>query len=178
MKTKLLIVLAAVAVLFTACNKEDLDLGKNQMMYNGVKYDINGLYSSNGPMYFTMAETPSENDNVQPAIRFENEGYTENGLNKTFDLTQGPFEDGFCMCIYNNEDPSKNLYFFNNHGGWHYHFGENAESGQENTPFTSSTLEITKNDNEFTYILKDGVLKNGNTFEINIYVPKEEFYRK
>jgi len=174
MKTKLIIALAAVAMIFTACKKENPELGKNQMMYNGVKYDVVTGYSTNTAMYWTYATPVLESDTIQPPVYFENEGYVPDGLNKTFDLTQGPFENGFCMWINNNEDPSKSLYFYNNFGNWQYIFGES----QEGTPFTSGTLKITKDENEFTYILKDGVLKNGDTFEVNIYVPKEEFYMK
>lgn len=166
--------LAAVAMLFTACGKDNNnpELGKNQMIYNGVVYDIESGYGSNGPMYFTYANTLMESDTIPPVVRFENEGYTE-GLNKTFDLTEGPFENGFCMWIYNNEDPSKNLYYFNNFSGWAYHFGEDWEDEVQGTPFESGTLEVKLNDTEFTYVLEGGKLNNGDTFEINIYVPIE-----
>jgi PBP1b-binding outer membrane lipoprotein LpoB len=39
MKTKLIIVLAAVAMLFTSCGK-DKDPGKNTVTYDGVTYEV------------------------------------------------------------------------------------------------------------------------------------------
>jgi len=175
MKTKLIIALAAVAMIFTACKKEEIVIDKNQMIYNGVKYDIESSYGTHNSMYGASAFQLTESDDIQPAILFQTEGYIEDieGLNKTFDLTQADV-DVPPLWIYNYEDPSKNLYY----GGQSYRFGEDLDNFQEGTPFTSGTLEITKDDDKFTYILKDGVLKNGDTFEVNIYVPKEEFYRK
>ena len=188
MKTRILFVLAAAAMLFTACGKDEdtnqndnnngnnepqeVVLEKNQLIYNGMKYNIESGYGSNGAMYFTYGNTLMESDTIPPVIGFQNEGYIE-GLNKTFDLTKGPFEDGFCMWIYNNEDPSKNLYFFNNFGGWAYHFGEEWEEETQGTPFESGTLEVKINDTEFSYVLEGGKLKNGDTFEIYIYAPLE-----
>ena len=82
MKAKLLIVLAAVAMLFSACNKDnELQLENNTLVYDGVTYQLQSeaILESEGTYlsYFAWGD----NDlGLQGHI---------DGLNKTFDLTKG-----------------------------------------------------------------------------------------
>ena len=81
MKAKLIIVLAALAMLFTACKKDkDVQLDNNTLIYDGVTYQLQSeaILESEGT-YLSYFATSNNDLDFQGHI---------DGLNKTFDLTQ------------------------------------------------------------------------------------------
>jgi len=170
MKTKLLIVLAAVAMLFTACGKEkEPTAGKNQMVYNGTVYDVTSSYDSNGVMYFYDCAPVTENEEDTPKFYFMGEGYVES-LNTSIDLTRGVIEDltGYWIVLDWNDGSNSSFWAANQNCTLG---GSIDGSDYDGEPlFKSGTMTFTKDDTAFTYRLK-GVLVNDDTIDINLYVP-------
>ena len=161
MKAKLIIVLAAVALLFTACRKDnELQLENNTLVYDGVTYQLQSeaILESEGTYlsYFAYGD----ND-----LNFQ--GHID-GLNKTFDLTKGQ-DFMFDQYLYINQFPI-NLTWYD----------VNSISGQigekyytEESIFSTGTFSNTYNDSGVTCEL-NGTLKNGKTLAYKIFVPKNE----
>ena len=164
MKTRFLLVLAAVAMLFTACNKDkETPLENNTLVYDGVTYQLqsSAILESEGT-YLSYFAYINENDNFQGHI---------DGLNKNFDLTKGQnFMFDFYMFI---NQTAINLTFYD----------ENSISGQigdkqygGESIFSEGTFTNTYNDSGVTCEL-NGTLKNGKKLAYKVFVPESEIQR-
>ena len=171
MKAKLIIVLAAVAMLFTACGKEDNpgtgETGKNELIYNGVKYELESHgYGQNGAFNFN-ARTHVDDISQIADIDLFGGGMIE-GTSQTFDLTQGPLSGiaGYTITVDFHVDGGKSFRANNIYGAWD---GEVGGSYLENTTiFKSGTLTVTIKNDTFNLVLK-GVLKNDDNVELYLY---------
>ena len=163
MKAKLLIVLAAVAMFFTACGKDedtDVQLENNTLVYDGVTYQLQSeaILESEGTYLSFFAR--SNND-------LDLQGHID-GLNKTFDLTKGQ-DFMFDQYMTINQTPiSLNWYDANSIGG---QIGETYYT--EESIFSEGTFKNTYNDSGVTCELA-GTLKNGKTLAYKVFVPKNE----
>ena len=170
MKTNLIIVLAAVAMLFTACKKDpEPELGNNQLIYNGVVYDLTSFYEPDTYMFYYGADAVTENETDVPKFSFFADGYYE-ALNTTFDLTQpiiGEMSAGYCIVLTWNDQSHPD---FNANNGYGNMNGGLGDEDITDTPFKSGTITFTKDDTAFT-VLIEGVLKNGDTIAMKLYVP-------
>ena len=170
MRTKLIIVLAAVAMLFTACKKDpEPELGNNQLIYNGVVYDLTSFYEPDTYMFYYGAEAVTKNETDIPKFTFNADGYYET-LNTSFDLTQGPIEvmtSGYWITLTWNDQSHPDFSAGNGNGYMNGSFGDEYDIA---TPFKSGTITFTKDDTAFT-VLIEGVLKNGDTIAMKLYVP-------
>lgn len=161
MKAKVLIALAAVAMLFTACRKDnEPQLENNTLVYDGVTYQLQSeaILESEGT-YLSYFAWGDNNLDLQGHI---------DGLNKTFDLTKGQ-DFMFDQYMTINQTPIS-LYWYdvNSIGG---HIGETQYS--EESIFSTGTFKNTYNDNGVTCEL-NGTLKNGKTLAYKVFVPKNE----
>lgn len=164
MKTKLLIALAAVAMLFTACNKDrETPLENNTLVYDGVTYQLqsSAILESEGT-YLSYFANINDNDNFQGHI---------DGLNKTFDLTQ-PQDFMFDIYMYINQTPI-NLTFYdaNSING---QIGDTQYSGE--SIFSEGTFTNTYNNSGVTCELH-GTLKNGKKLAYKVFVPENEIQK-
>ena len=171
MKAKLIIVLAAVAMLFTACGKDkDPEVGNNQLIYNGVIYNLTSYYDPDYAMFYYGADAITENDTDLPKFSFVADGYYET-MNTTFDLTQGPIEEmssGYWISMTWNDQSHPDFYAGNGNGTMVCGFdGVDYENA---SPFKSGTITFTKDDSAFT-VLITGVLMNDDTMTMKLYVP-------
>lgn len=170
MKTKLFIALAALALLFTACGKEkETEAGNNQMIYNGKLYNVTSFYDSNGVMYFYECQPVTENEEETPKFYFMGEGYVES-LNTSIDLTRGVIEDltGYWIVMEWNDGSNSSFWAANQNCTLGGSIDGSDYDGE--SLFKSGTMTFTKDDTAFTYQLK-GVLVNGDTIDMKLYVP-------
>lgn len=172
MKAKFLLVLAAAAMLFTACTKEKIH--KNEITWNGITRPLNssvGIYH-NGTEYSISGFTTVAEEADHPEYTFDCEIAPE-GLNKTFDLTQGPITDNTGFWIWFNAHAlNKHDSFTNRSGEW---YGNLNTTQFENTSiFKSGTMTITLDDEGMTLSL-DGVLKDDDTITVDLFIPNEKF---
>ena len=177
MKAKLIIVLAAAAMLFTACTKEKTH--KNELTWNG---DTRPLISSvqvynNGTEYYISGWTELEEGHDHPEYSFDCETDKE-GLNKTFDLTAGNISDQNGYCIWANKfySPDKHWFYNKYCNGWGNECSGhiNGVNFEDTSIFKSGTMTITLDDEGLTLSL-DGVLKDDDTFTVDLYIPREDF---
>ncbi len=162
MKAKFLFVLAAVAMLFTACNKET-QLENNTLVYDGVTYQFRSEAILEGQStYLSYFAFINDNDNFQGHI---------DGLNKTFDLTQ-PQDFMFDIYMYINQTPI-NLTFYdaNSING---QIGDTQYSGE--SIFSEGTFTNTYNNSGVTCELH-GTLKNGKKLAYKVFVPENEIQK-
>lgn len=161
MKARFLFVLAAIAMLFTACGKdEETTLENNTLVYDGVTYQLHSeaIIESEGT-YLSYFAWGDNNLNIQGHI---------DGLNKTFDLTQSQ-NFMFDQYMYINQTSiSLTMYDANSIGG---QIGETYYT--EESIFSTGTFKNTYNDNGVTCELT-GTLKNGKALAYKIFVPKNE----
>lgn len=152
MKTKLLLVLAAVAMLFTACGKEEENTkaGNNELVYHGTVYKLN-----TSVCYGTM-EAPLEDAYMIDGVQAEGNLFSFiadakiSTVNHTYDIAQ-----------------EGNYYFF--------------VAAEETSPvpelsisegdFKSGTVSITLDETAFIYEV-DAVLQDGTNFSVKIYKEK------
>ena len=180
MKAKIIIVLAAVAMLLTACTKEKTH--KNELTWNG---DTQQLMSSvgirnYGTTYDISGWTELEEGHDHPAYSFDCE-ICKVGLNNTYDLARGHYYDSIGYLIYANKfySPDKHWFYnncytaFSNDWGGHI----NGVNFENTSIFKSGTMTITLDDEGLTLSL-DGVLKDDDTFTVDLYIPKEEFINR
>lgn len=164
MKARLLIVLAAVAMLFTACKKDkETPLENNTLVYDGVTYQFRSeaILESEGT-YLSYFAFINDNENFQGHI---------DGLNKTFDLTQ-PQDFMFDLyMIFNQTSISLTFYDANSISG---QIGDKQFSGE--SIFSEGTFTNTYNDSGVTCELH-GTLKNGKTMAYKVFVPENEIQR-
>ena len=161
MKTKLHIVLAAVALVLTACKKDnETPLENNTLVYDGVTYQLQSEAILEGEStYLSYFARSGETVEFQGHI---------DGLNKTFDLTKGQ-DFMFDLYMFINQS-AINLYFYD----------ENSISGQigdvqysGESIFSTGTFTNTYNDSGVTCEL-NGTLKNGKNLAYKVFVPKDE----
>ena len=178
MKAKLLIVLSVVVMLFTACNK-DKPTPKNELTWNGETRQMMSIVNirDNGTVYNISGWTELEEGHNHPEYSFDCEIEKDN-LNKTFDLTAGNISDQNGYYIYANRfySPEKHWFFnkfcriFGNDWG-----GQINGDPYENTSiFKSGTMTIT-HDDEAIVLSLDGVLKDNDTFSVDLYIPRADF---
>lgn len=157
MKTKLLILLAAVAMLFTAC-KKDQNPEKNYIVYDGVTYVMQPYVepSDYEPDYAYLG---GRSDKVEfGLLGFGSVDY--NVLNsKTYDLSE-EFPPEFDLFIGNVEEGEWDILFID-YGSW-------TVNGEDyGLPFESGSLKTTHTNDTYTFVL-DGKLGNGKKLSINM----------
>ena len=172
MKTKLLIVLAAAAMLFTACGKDnDQPLADNTIVYDGTTYQMESLFDAFNPdmgLFFSFSTL--ENENGEPVITFDGFHVFRELLGQEFDLTKKT----------SNEDSYAEFYFYGifNVGvyvGHDYIGGDLEEVSYENeSPFKSGTIKATLSDNVLTVEMK-GETKNGHTINMKLSAPNSGY---
>ena len=179
MKTRLIIVLAAVAMLFTACKKDNVP-AKNQLIYNGEKHELiswGGLINIDGSQYYFSGQTETTEEEPHPEFGFWCYIY-ENSINATYDLTQGPISGDAGYHISFEINPDQHLYFSldNRHGTIYselYDWENNYNFQEDASCFKSGTMTVNVDEEGLSCVLS-GVLKNDDTIDINIYIPKED----
>ena len=171
MKAKLLIALAAVAILFTACGKENTSLEKrNELIMNGEKHELVSTYGFNDNVFFFGGNTLEANENGVSLVDFGGAGNIQ-VLNKTIDLSKAEDLFNYDLTLDYRIDWTKAFRVNNNQGWW----GGIGDAYYENTSiFKSGTLQTIENDEGFFFAL-NGVLLTDDAVEIYLYVPKEEF---
>ena len=180
MKVKLLFVLAAVAMLFTACNKEK-PTPKNELTWNGETREVISSVSveQQGTAYYITCHTPMENEEGHPDYTFECET-SQNGLNKTFDLAGGHGTDPSYLIFANKFcSPDKHWFYNSSYTNFADEWGGhiNGTNFENTSIFKSGTMTITLNDEAFVLSL-DGVLKDDDTFTVDLYIPRENFINR
>lgn len=180
MKAKLLLVLAAAAMLFTACGKDKTY--KNELTWNGETRQLTSSVqvSHNGTAYYIGGWTELEEGHDHPEYSFDCE-IEKGDLNKTFDLAAGDVADQNGYCIWANKfySPDKhwfyNKYYRNFANEWNGHI--NGTNFENTSIFKSGTMTVTLEDDALVLSL-DGVLKDDDTFTVDLYVPKENFINR
>lgn len=181
MKVKILILLAAVAMLFTACRKENLEQ-KNEMTWNGKTRQLKSYMSiyqrDHTKVYIFGGQTELEEGYDHPEFSFDCNEIKEDGLNKTYDLTAGHITDqsGYWIQAVKYYNPERYWGYRNCPDAWNGDIINGTHSTQfENTTiFKSGTMTVTLTEEALAFSLS-GVLKNDDTFSVNLYIPKEEF---
>ncbi len=169
MKTKLLIVLAAVAMLFTACKKDEQTIADNTFIYNGVTYHMTNLQLYGGIDGELEGVSTELGPQESPAVVFCGHHIFQSQLNKTFDLTK-------YYTSSNNEELQLfvcgeivDFGFRIDTEWWDGHIGE---TNYDHTIFTEGTMTITGDENSELVYTASGKLINGDTFEFRIVLPK------
>lgn len=182
MKTKLFIVLTAVALLFTACNKDqetpsdnetpsgtetptgdEPQLENNTLIYDGVTYQLQteAILESQGT-YLSYFARIGETDEFQGHI---------DGLNKSFDLTK---PQDFMFDLYMNINQTAINLSFYDASSINGQIGDTQYS--EESIFSEGTFTNTYNDSGVTCELY-GTLKNGKKMAYKVFVPENEIQR-
>jgi hypothetical protein len=167
MKTKFFLVLAAVALLFTACKKDDEkeqnnetpeivenELENNTLVYDGTTYQLNPMLEIYNP---SLAMLHGINDEIQFMYYHIHHDNEDEMYDKTFsDLTK---EWPFFMIegLFNMDTEAGTL------GDHDYE-----------TVFTSGTAKHTLSNNTYTFVL-DGTLQNGKDFAVKLVVTNDWF---
>lgn len=177
MKAKFLFVLAAVALVFTACRKEK-PTPKNELTWNGETREVVGSVSveQQGTAYYITCHTPMENEEGHPDYTFECET-SKNGLNKTFDLAGGHGTDPSYLIFANKFcSPDKHWFYNSSYTNFADEWGGhiNGTNFENTSIFKSGTMTITLDDEALALSL-DGVLKDDDTFSVELFIPKEYF---
>ena len=153
MKTKLIIVLAAVAIFFSACKKDNSSIADNTIVYDGVTYQMDTHID---PFNSDMAFLDASNEELEfLAYHVFNEA--EFLGNKTWnDLTkEWPGFECYGLLEMNTEDGILD--------GQHY-----------NCVFESGTAKQTYSNKTITFEL-DGTLKNGKKLALKLTVTSDWF---
>ena len=157
MKSKLLIALAAVALMFTACNKENEignQLSDNTLVYDGITYQLNPLLEIYNP-YLAMLH--GMNDKIQFMYYHIHHDNEDEMYDKTF------------------SDLTKEWPFFEVSGLFEMNTESCTLEGQEyRTVFESGTAKHTLSNNTYTFVL-DGKLQNGKDFAVKLVVTNDWF---
>ncbi|MBO6027387.1 MAG: hypothetical protein J6P73_09105 [Bacteroidales bacterium] len=161
---KLLFALAAVAMLFTACNKDrETPLENNTLVYDGVTYQFRSEAILEGQStYLSYFAFINDNDNFQGHI---------DGLNKTFDLTK-PQNFMFDLYMFINQT-AINLTFYDE-SSISGQIGDTQYSGE--SIFSTGTFTNSYNNSGVTCEL-NGTLKNGKKLAYKVFVPESEIQR-
>ena len=174
-----MIVLAAVAILFTACRKENLEQ-KNEITWNGetrqLLSSLSIMQRDNSNLYYFGGATELEEGYDHTEFTFDCE-IKEDGLNKTYDLTAGHITDQPGYWIWANKfyAPGKHWSYRNRPDVWDGFIDDGTVQQYENASiFKSGTMTVTLTEEALVFSLS-GVLKDDDTFSVNLYIPKEEF---
>ena len=179
MKAKLLLVLAAAAMIFTACGKDKIY--KNELTWNGDTREVMGSVSveQQGTAYYITCHTPMENEEGHPDYTFECET-SKNGLNHTYDLAGGHGTDPSYLIFANKfTSPDKHWFYNSSYTNFADEWGGhiNGTAFENTSIFKSGTMTITLEDDALVLSL-DGVLKDNDTFTVDLYIPKEKFINR
>lgn len=180
MKARFLFVFAAIAIVFTACNKEKAY--KNELTWNGETRPLtsNVQVYHDGTEYYISSWTELEEGHDHPEYSFDCE-IDNDCLNKTFDLTAGNISDQNGYCIWANKfySPDKHWFYNKYCNGWGNECSGhiNGVNFEDTSIFKSGTMTITLDDEGLTLSL-DGVLKDDDTFTVDLYIPREDFINR
>lgn len=171
MNTKLIIILAAVAMLFTACKKDGSTIADNTFIYNDVTYHMTNLQLYGGINGELEGESTELGPQGSPAVMFCGHHILQSQLNKTFDLTKyyttGSTDIEELQLFVCGE--VVDFGFRIDKEWWDGHIGN---TNYDHTYFTEGTMTITGDENsEFVYTAS-GKMVNGDTFEFRIVLPK------
>jgi len=177
MKLKHLIVLAAAAMLFTACGK-DKPTPKNELTWNEeTRQVISSVQIMQNGVYYISGWSEIEEGHDHPYFSFDCNIEAKN-FNKTTDLTANPNTDQTYYLMYANKfySPEKHWYYNKNFSILSNEWaGFINETNYENTSiFKSGTMTITLDD-EALILSLDGVLKDNDAFSVDLYIPKANF---
>ena len=153
MKTKLIIVLAAVAMFFTACKKDNSSIADNTIVYDGVTYQMDTRIDPFNP---DMAFLDATNEELE-FIAYHVPNEAEFLVNKTWnDLTkEWPLFECYGLLEMNIED--------------------GILDGQTyDCVFESGTAKQTYSNKTLTFEL-DGTLKNGKKLALKLTVTSDWF---
>lgn len=170
MKAKFLIVLAAVAMLFTACNKDkETPLENNTLVYEDVTYHLlsRAWVENYGQLQDHYLVTVSDGtDGVHELLV----SLGAENLNQTFDLTK-PYQNAEIAFSFVLEQGLTSISFSQFEGSFSgYLDGTNYEDG---SIFSTGTFTCLFNDDGLTFTI-DGTLKNDKKLAFKIFVPKNE----
>lgn len=168
MKIKLIIVLAAVAMLFTACGKDnEPQLENNTLVYDGITYHFQSrAWLENwGPVVDHYIVTMSQGDGLHEM----HVNFAAENLSQTFDLTKTYDNVEFgCSLVLEQGASIYFSHFDNSYAGY-----INGEQ-QDKTIFSAGTFTSLFDDNGITFTL-NGTLTNGKALAFKVFVPKNEF---
>ena len=154
MKTKLIIVLAAVAMLFTACTKDNTqtEAAVNTLVLEGKTYQLECSYEidANGRSY-AFGQTVDKDSNGEPLYTIIADVEIPT-LNKTYDLANLPVDSDeiISFCIHD--------------ASWEFC-----------PAFASGTLTISRTEELFTYKLTTGVTLDNMAVSFHISVLKAQW---
>ena len=154
MKTKLIILLAVVTMLFAACGKDNTqtEAAANTLVLEGKTYQLECSYEidANGRSY-AFGQTVDKDANGEPLYTIIADVEIPT-LNKTYDLANLPIDSDevVSFCIHD--------------ASWEF-----------SPAFASGTLTISRTEELFTYKLMTGVTVDDMTASFNISVPKAQW---
>ena len=157
MKTRILFVLAAVAMLFTACKKDSLP-EKNYIVYDGVTYVMQPYVEASDyePDYAYLGGL---SDKVEFGVLGMRYDYYNVLISKTYNLSE-EFPPEYDLFIRNDKEGEPDILFID-YGCW-------SVNGEDyGLPFESGSLKTTLTGDTFTFVL-DGKLGNGKNLSINM----------
>ena len=160
MKAKLFIVLAAVALVFTACKKDEPAIADNTIVYDGKTYQME---TSLDPFNDNLAWLDAYNDEIQ-FMAYHVFPSAEFLCDKTYsDLTkEWPFFECYGALEMNTE-----------HGDLEgQHYGTDMEWG---TVFESGTAKRTYSNNTLSLEV-NATLKNGKKFALKLTATSDWFH--
>ena len=160
MRTKLLIVLAAVALVFTACKKDEPAIADNTIVYDGKTYQME---TSLDPFNDNLAWLDAYNDEIQF-------------------MAYHVFPSAEFLCDKTYNDLTKEWPFFECHGALEMntehgdlegqHYGTDMEWG---TVFESGTAKRTYSNNTLSLEV-NATLKNGKKFALKLTATSDWFH--
>ena len=171
MKTKLLILLAAVAMLFTACKKDEPTIADNTFIYNDVTYHMTNLELYGGIGGELVGESTESGPQGYPAVEFCGHHILQSQLNKTFDLTQ-------YYTTGSSDIEELQLFVCGEVADFSFRIdkewwdGRIGETFYDHTIFTEGTMTITGDENSDFVYTASGKLINGDSFEFRIVLPE------
>ena len=169
MKAKIIIVLAAVAMLFSACGKDnELQLENNTLVYDGVTYHFQSrAWLENwGPVVDHYIVTMSQGDGLHEMLV----NLAAENLSQTFDLTKTYDNVEFHCDLVLEQGLSLSFTHYDNS----YIGCINEPNQHDGTIFSAGTFTSLFDDNGITFTL-NGTLTNGKDLAFKVFVPKSEF---
>ena len=162
--TKIMMFVAAAAMLFASCGKDELDLENNQLRYDGTVYNMTSSASTDAQnSYVSFGAVGRE-------VLFSLNGQFEDAaFNRTFNLAVAA-EDVHYYIDFFSEALTLNFSYDNNRGTFHGGM-EGVQEGE--SIFTEGSCSITYDNNGLEVTL-DGTLKNGKELAFKVFVPKDE----
>lgn len=161
---RIVMLVAAAAMLFAACGKDELDLENNQLRYDGTVYNMtSSAVTDTEGSYVSFGSVGRE-------VLFSLDGQFEKAaFNRSFDLTVAA-EDVHYNIDFFSEALALSFSYDNNRGAFHGGM-EGVQEGE--SVFTKGTCTLTNDDSDLTIIL-DGTLKNGKDIAFKVNVPKSQ----